>query len=71
MSDNYGRAIWSHCGPLKQKIEATFLSGSIELHRGLGFQEEGRLRRMGYTQGRHYDWLLLGMTHEEFAAAHV
>lgn len=48
-----------------------FNSGSIELHRRLGFQEEGRLRRMGYTQGQHYDWLLLGMTREEFAAVHA
>lgn len=43
-----------------------FNKGSIELHRRLGFQKEGRLRRMGFTQGQYYDWILMGLTREEF-----
>lgn len=43
-----------------------FNQGSVELHRRLGFQEEGRLRRMGYSQGQYYDWILMGLTREEF-----
>lgn len=39
---------------------------SLTLHRRLGFKEEGRLRRMGHTEGRTYDWVLMGMTKEEF-----
>jgi len=44
-----------------------FNDASIQLHRKLGFQEEGRLRRMIYTGGRHHDEILLGLTAEEFA----
>jgi len=43
---------------------------SITLHERLGFQLEGRLRRMIYTEGQYYDALCYGMTVEEFAAAH-
>lgn len=39
---------------------------SMRLHERLGFQLEGRLRRMVYTQGRYYDELYYGMTVEEF-----
>lgn len=39
---------------------------SKQLHERLGFQEEGRLRRMIYTQGRFVDMLWYGMTGEEF-----
>jgi RimJ/RimL family protein N-acetyltransferase len=42
---------------------------SIALHQRLGFQEEGRLRRMGHTESRYYDWILMGLTREEFEAA--
>ena len=42
---------------------------SIELHRKLGFQLEGRLRRMGFTGGAYFDELWFGMTAEEFQAA--
>lgn len=41
---------------------------SIRLHESLGFQQEGRLRRMTYTDGRWYDNLVFGITAEEFAA---
>jgi RimJ/RimL family protein N-acetyltransferase len=39
---------------------------SIRLHKSLGFREEGRQRRTIYTNGRHYDHLLFGLTREEF-----
>jgi RimJ/RimL family protein N-acetyltransferase len=41
---------------------------SIQLHERLGFQLEGRLRRMVFTGGCHWDELYLGMTAEEFQA---
>lgn len=43
-----------------------FNIGSLALHHKLGFQEEGHLRRMIYTNGQYYDELVLGMTAEEF-----
>ena len=43
-----------------------FNQASLDLHRKLGFQEEGRLRRMGYAGGQYFDWILMGMTREEF-----
>ncbi len=43
-----------------------FNNGSIQLHGSLGFQHEGRLRRMVYTQGQYFDEILFGMTKEEF-----
>ncbi len=44
----------------------SFNERSMRLHQGLGFSFEGRLRRMVYTHGRHYDELYFGMTREEF-----
>lgn len=44
----------------------SFNEASMRLHEKLGFQREGRLRRMAYTEGRHHDVLLFGMTAEEF-----
>jgi RimJ/RimL family protein N-acetyltransferase len=41
---------------------------SIRLHERLGFQLEGRLRRMAYGQGRYADELVFGLTIEEFHA---
>ncbi len=41
---------------------------SRTLHEHFGFVEEGRLRRMNFTAGRHWDVLVYGMTREEFAA---
>ena len=41
---------------------------SIRLHEKLGFQHEGRLRRMVFTQGAYHDSLILGLTREEFEA---
>jgi RimJ/RimL family protein N-acetyltransferase len=57
-----------------QKVNASvysFNESSIRLHEDLGFQLEGRLRRMIYTRGQHYDELSYGMTVEEFAARHA
>jgi RimJ/RimL family protein N-acetyltransferase len=45
-----------------------FNEASIALHERLGFQREGRMRRMGYTEGRHFDVLIYGITADEFAA---
>jgi RimJ/RimL family protein N-acetyltransferase len=42
--------------------------GSLRLHERLGFQLEGRLRRMGYTHGRYLDDMVYGLTREEFQA---
>lgn len=55
-----------------QKVVAyvyDFNTASIALHEHLGFQLEGRLRRMIYTGGQHHDLLIFGMTAEEFAEA--
>jgi RimJ/RimL family protein N-acetyltransferase len=43
-----------------------FNAQSIKLHESLGFKHEGRLRRMCFTNGRHHDEMLMGMTKEEF-----
>lgn len=48
----------------------SFNAASIRLHEKLGFRQEGRLRRTVYTQGRHFDELIFGLTAEEFAAHH-
>lgn len=54
-----------------QKVIASvygFNEPSARLHESLGFQLEGRLRRMIYTAGQFYDELIYGLTAEEFAA---
>jgi len=43
---------------------------SLRLHERLGFQQEGRLRQMLYTDGRYIDVFMFGMTAEEFRAAY-
>ena len=40
--------------------------GSIRLQKKVGFIEEGRQRRMIYTNGQYYDYLLFGLTGEEY-----
>lgn len=47
----------------------SFNAASIRLHEKLGFQPEGRLRRVVYTRGQYFDELYFGLTREEFAAA--
>jgi RimJ/RimL family protein N-acetyltransferase len=41
---------------------------SIQLHEKLGFQLEGRLRRIVFNHGQYFDSLVYGMTVEEFRA---
>ncbi len=43
-----------------------FNPASLHLHEKLGFTQEGRLRRMIYTEGMYHDEFVLGMTAEEF-----
>jgi RimJ/RimL family protein N-acetyltransferase len=43
-----------------------FNEASIRLHERLGFRQEGRLRRMVYTRGQHFDSIIYGLTAEEF-----
>lgn len=45
-----------------------FNAASLRLHESLGFQSEGRLRRVAYTNGQHHDLLMYGITTEEFTA---
>jgi len=44
----------------------SFNRNSAKLHEKLGFKEEGRLRRMLYTNGEYHDEIYFGMTKEEF-----
>ncbi len=44
---------------------------SIRLHERLGFQLEGRLRRMVFSGGQYWDELHMGMTVEEFRARYA
>lgn len=44
----------------------SFNAPSLALHRHLGFTEEGRIRRAGFSGGEHFDLVLFGMTVEEF-----
>jgi RimJ/RimL family protein N-acetyltransferase len=48
----------------------SYNQASVRLHQKLGLQEEGRLRRMGYTNGEYFDVLWFGMTKEEFTEIH-
>jgi len=43
-----------------------FNEGSVKLHEKLGFQQEGRMRRMIYSNGEYHDEYILGMLREEF-----
>ena len=57
-----------------QKVNAdvfSFNDASIRLHERLGFQLEGRLRRMIYGHGAYHDVLIYGMTAEEFRAQFI
>lgn len=48
----------------------SFNTASQRLHDRLGFQMEGRQRRMTYTGGAYHDMVLYGMTIEEFQELH-
>lgn len=57
-----------------QKVYATvysFNEASTRLHESLGYQLEGRQRRMVYTNGAYHDHLLYGLTVEEFREKHL
>lgn len=43
-----------------------FNQRSLHFHRMMGWTEEGRLRRMVYTNGAFYDEIYFGMTKEEW-----
>ena len=45
-----------------------FNETSLRFHRSFGFVEEGRLRRMVFTNGEYFDEIHMGMTREEFDA---
>ncbi|MGG4491044.1 GNAT family N-acetyltransferase [Metabacillus idriensis] len=52
-----------------EKVNAyvySFNEASIRLHNRLGFMEEGRLRHMVYTNGKHWDMMVFGLTKQEF-----
>lgn len=48
----------------------SFNQASIRLHEKLGFQREGRLRRMVFTEGQYVDAHVRGLTVEEYMARH-
>ena len=47
-----------------------FNEASIKLHEKLGYQHEGRIRRMIFTHGEYHDSLTMGMTVEEWREKH-
>jgi RimJ/RimL family protein N-acetyltransferase len=52
-----------------QKVNAnafSFNEASLQLHRKLGFCQEGRLRRVVFADGGFHDEVVFGMTAEEF-----
>lgn len=56
------------------RCEARILAhntASLELHRRLGFVEEGRLRDRAYFGGRHHDLVVMGILAEEFVRLHA
>ncbi len=44
---------------------------SVILHEKLGFQPEGRLRRMFFSQGEYHDSFYFGLTAEEFTQKYL
>lgn len=52
-----------------QKVTAdvyAYNASSVRFHERLGFLQEGRIRRVVFSQGQHFDMLVFGMTVEEF-----
>ncbi len=47
-----------------------FNEASVAFHQALGFQVEGRIRRTVFTDGQHWDEVVLGITAEEYASRH-
>jgi RimJ/RimL family protein N-acetyltransferase len=48
-----------------------FNEASAKLRECLGFQQEGRVRRVVLARGQCFDELIYGLTKEEFVAEHV
>ena len=52
-----------------QKVTAdvyAYNASSVRFHERFGFVQEGRIRRVVFSQGQHFDMLVYGMTVEEF-----
>ncbi|MBZ0296295.1 MAG: GNAT family N-acetyltransferase [Anaerolineae bacterium] len=49
----------------------SFNTASIKMHEKLGFKQEARLRRMGFTRGEYFDFLMYGMIIEEFTEKYL
>lgn len=52
-----------------QKVNAhsySFNEASTQMHQKLGFAQEGRLRKMIYTEGQYHDEIIWGLTDLEF-----
>ncbi|BBH24734.1 SPBc2 prophage-derived uncharacterized N-acetyltransferase YokL [Paenibacillus baekrokdamisoli] len=43
-----------------------FNDSSIAIHESLGFKQEGRLRKMIFTNGKHFDELIYGLLNSEY-----
>ena len=64
------RYFFAELGYQKATVHVYAFNGaSARLHERLGFQREGRLRRMILTAGEHADVLVYGITREEFFGA--
>lgn len=46
----------------------SFNEASLRMHERLGFQREGRLRQMIFTEGQFHDIVVLGLLADEYAA---
>lgn len=46
----------------------SFNEASLRMHEGMGFQREGRLRQMVFTQGRYHDVVVMGLLAGEYDA---
>lgn len=63
------RYFFEELGYQKAEVHAyEFNAASRRLHERLGFVQEGRLRRMAFAGGRHWDVFAYGLLREEFAA---
>lgn len=57
-----------------QKVDTwvlAFNEASLRFHEAFGFVVEGRRRRAVFTKGEYHDFVLVGMTREEFVERHA
>jgi RimJ/RimL family protein N-acetyltransferase len=57
-----------------QKVTVMVLDinpASVRLHEALGFQQEGRLRRVAFTGGDYHDMLVYGLTVDEWRESSI